>query len=97
MFFCWSRFLWVTPETKSTKFGSSYLGKGLLKRDEILQVATAGGGGWYTPPPRLVIFGPECPLGSRNIEECKKNFVMLFSKVILPISMKSGVMGGFRR
>ena len=35
-------FLWVTPATKSTKFGSRYLGKGSSERDEILQVARGG-------------------------------------------------------
>jgi len=34
--------LWVTPATKSTKFGSRYLGEGLSKWDKILQVATGG-------------------------------------------------------
>ena len=35
-------FLWVTAATKSTKFGSRYLGEGLLELDEILQVARGG-------------------------------------------------------
>jgi len=32
------------------------------------------------------------PLGSQNIEGCNKNFVMLFSKVVSPISMKFGML-----
>jgi len=51
-------FLWVTPATKSTKFGSRYLGEGSLERDEILQVAREG---WCTPPLRPVTFGQEVP------------------------------------
>jgi len=36
-------FLWVTPATKSTKFGGRYLGEGLSEEDEIFQVARGGG------------------------------------------------------
>jgi len=39
-------------------------------------------GDWCTQPPRPVTFSPEGPLGSQNIEGCKKLFVMLFSKVV---------------
>jgi len=49
------RFLYITPATKSTKFGSRYLGEGLSERDKILQVAK---GGWCTPPHTPVTFGP---------------------------------------
>jgi len=42
MFTVCACFLWVTPATKSTKFGSRYLGEGLSEEDEIFQVATRG-------------------------------------------------------
>jgi len=35
-------FLSVTPATKSTNFGSSYLGEELAEEDEIFQVARGG-------------------------------------------------------
>jgi len=50
-------FLWVTPATKSTKFGSRYLGEGSSERDEILQVAR---GGVDVPHHPTVTFGPGC-------------------------------------
>ena len=35
-------FLWVTAATKSTNFGSRYLGKGSSKEDGIFQIARGG-------------------------------------------------------
>jgi len=35
-------FLWVTPTTESTKFGSRYLVEGLSERDEIRQIDRGG-------------------------------------------------------
>ena len=40
--FCLFVFLSVTPATKSTNFGSRYLGEGSLEEDEIFQVARGG-------------------------------------------------------
>jgi len=79
----------VTPATKSKKFGSRYIGEGSSERDEILQLARGGG---CTPPSRPVTFGQGGPMESKNIDGCKRIFVTFFSM----ISMKFGIMGGFR-
>ena len=42
LYVCWSRLLWIKPATKSTKFGSRYLGEGSSERDKILQIARGG-------------------------------------------------------
>ena len=64
-------FLWVTLARKSTKFGSRYLGQRSSEWDEILQVAR---GGWCTHHP----LAQSIPLGSQNIEGCKKKFCNAF-------------------
>jgi len=64
MFLC---FLLVT--NKIDEVWQRYLGEGSSERDEILQVAR---GGLVYPPPRPVTFVPGDPLGSQNIEGCKK-------------------------
>ena len=40
--YCLLHLLWVTPATKSTKFGSRYLGEWSSEWDKILRVATGG-------------------------------------------------------
>jgi len=76
-------FLWVTPATKPTKFGSRYLEEGLSERDENLQVAR----GWLVYPTTQT-----GDLGNQNIEG-RKNYGNVFSKVVSPLSIKIGMMG----
>ena len=72
--FCGFVVLWVTLATKSTKFGSRYLGEGSSERDEILQVAK---GGLIYPTTQTGDIWPRGSSGEPNIEGCKK-FVTLF-------------------
>ena len=77
MFFCGSV---RHAATKSTNFGSRYIGEGSSEEDKIFQVAR--GGLVYTATQTGDPWSRGSPWGTKILKGVKKNFVTLFSKLV---------------